>query len=285
MSNLRSVSEHACFGGLQRFYEHSSTETGTNMRFSVYLPPKAMRGEKCATLFYLAGLTCTEETFAAKAGAQRLAAELGLVLVGPDTSPRGIEIPGDRDSWDFGVAAGFYVDATDVPWATNYRMYSYIVRELFDEVIQNLPVDRQRVGIFGHSMGGHGALVIALRNPDQFRSVSAFAPISNPMVCPWGIRAFTRYLGADQGAWQDYDATELIKRGGGAVFPGGILVDQGLNDKFLDEQLYPEALRTACEVVGQPLRLRMHPGYDHGYYFIASHIEDHLRHHALELGS
>ncbi|WP_454743891.1 S-formylglutathione hydrolase [Cupriavidus necator] len=285
MSNIKPLAEHACFGGVQRFYEHASKETGTSMRFSVFLPPKALRGEPCAVLFYLAGLTCTEETFATKAGAQRIAAELGLVLVGPDTSPRGVEIPGDRDSWDFGLAAGFYVDATDESWAGNYRMYSYIVRELFTEVMENFPVDRRRVGIFGHSMGGHGALVIALRNPDQFQSVSAFAPIANPVACPWGIRAFTHYLGANQGSWQDYDATELIKRKGRAVFPGGILVDQGLDDKFLDEQLFPEALRAACDAAGQPLTLRRHPGYDHGYYFISSYIEDHLRHHASALGA
>ncbi|AVA33685.1 S-formylglutathione hydrolase [Cupriavidus metallidurans] len=285
MSNLKPVSEHACFGGLQRFYEHASKETGTSMRFSVYLPPQALRGERCPALFYLAGLTCTEETFATKSGAQRVASELGLVLVAPDTSPRGVEIAGDRESWDFGVAAGFYVDATDAPWATNYRMYSYVVRELFSEVMENFPVDQRRVGIFGHSMGGHGALVIALRNPDQFRSVSAFAPIANPVACPWGIKAFTRYLGVEQSKWTDYDATLLIRRAGRAVFPGGILIDQGLDDKFLEEQLYPETLRAACEIAGQPLRLRKHPGYDHGYYFISSFMEDHLRHHASELGS
>lgn len=285
MSNLKPLSEHACFGGVQRFYEHASKETGTSMRFSVFLPPKALRGESCAALFYLAGLTCTEETFATKAGAQRVAAELGLVLIGPDTSPRGIEIPGDRDSWDFGVAAGFYVDATDEPWAANYRMYSYIVRELFTEVMENFPVDRQRVGILGHSMGGHGALVIALRNPHQFQSVSAFAPIANPVNCPWGIRAFTRYLGTNQDSWRDYDAAELIKGKGYAVFPRGILIDQGLDDKFLEEQLSPEALRAACDAAGQPLTLRRHPGYDHGYYFISSYIEDHLRLHASVLGA
>jgi len=285
MINIKPLSEHACFGGAQRFYEHDSKQTGTPMRFSVYLPPKALRGEPCAAVIYLAGLSCTEETFATKAGAQRIASELGLVLVGPDTSPRGIDIPGDRDSWDFGIGAGFYVDAIDQPWSANYRMYSYIVSELYNEVVESFPVDRRRVGIFGHSMGGHGALVMALRNPDQFRSVSAFAPISNPVACPWGVKAFTRYLGTDQSAWRDYDATELIKSHGRAVFPGGILIDQGLDDKFLEEQLYPESLQTACVMRGQPLTLRKHRGYDHGYYFISSFIEDHLRCHASQLAA
>jgi len=285
MNTLEIISEHGCLGGVQRFYQHESEVVRTPMRFSVFLPIITVQGEKCPAVFYLAGLTCTEETFAAKAGAQRVAAELDVILVAPDTSPRGIEIAGDRESWDFGVGAGFYVDATDAPWADNYRMYSYVSDELYRLVLEQLPVDSSRVGIMGHSMGGHGALVLALRNPDRFRSVSAFAPIANPMQCPWGIKAFTRYLGTDQAAWEAYDASALIRKAGHEVFPGGILVDQGLDDKFLEEQLLPENLEAACLAAGQRLTLRRHAGFDHGYYFIASFIESHLRHHAAELSA
>jgi S-formylglutathione hydrolase len=234
-------------------------------------------------LFYLAGLTCTEENYMIKAGAQRVAAELGLDLDAPDTSPRGAGVPGETDSWDFGAGAGFYVDATEEPWSRHYRMYSYIL-ELRELVLAALPADPRRVGIFGHSMGGHGALTLALRNPDLFRSVSAFAPIAAPMRCPWGKKAFGGYLGADQTAWRGHDATELVKEAGRALFPNGILVDQGLADKFLAEQLYPEAFEDACRAAGQPLELRRHPGYDHGYYFISTFVEDHLRFHRSQLG-
>ncbi len=276
------LNEHACFGGIQRFYSFDSDAIGLPMRFSVYLPPGA-EGKRLPVLFYLAGLTCTEETFMTKAGAQRVAAELGLILVAPDTSPRGAGVPGETDSWDFGAGAGFYVDALQQPWARHYRMYSHIL-ELRELVLGMLPADPERVGIFGHSMGGHGALVMALRNPDAFRSVSAFAPIAAPVRCPWGQKAFGGYLGPDQAAWRGYDATELMSAMDAAPFPGGILIDQGLADTFLAEQLYPEAFEQACARAGQPLQLRRHAGYDHGYYFISSFIEDHLRFHHSQLG-
>jgi S-formylglutathione hydrolase len=268
------LSEHACFGGVQRFYQHDSSAIGLPMRFSVYLPPDAA-GKQLPVLFYLAGLTCTEETFMIKAGAQRVAAELGA-------SPRGAAVPGESDSWDFGVGAGFYLDATAEPWARHYRMESYIL-ELRELALGLLPADPRRVGIFGHSMGGHGALTLALRHPDLFRSVSAFAPIAAPIRCPWGQKAFGNYLGPDQTGWRAHDASELVKDAGRAVFPDGILVDQGLADKFLAEQLHPEAFEEACRAAGQPLELRRHAGYDHGYYFIASFVEDHLRFHAARL--
>jgi len=284
--NLDLLGEHACFGGVQRFYQYESAAIGLPMRFAVYLPPghAAAGGARLPVLFYLAGLTCTEETFAIKAGAQRLAAELGMILVTPDTSPRGAAVPGESDSWDFGIGAGFYVDATAEPWARHYRMYSHIL-ELRELVLAQLPADAARVGIFGHSMGGHGALMMALRNPGLFHSVSAFAPIAAPARAPWGKKAFGGYLGGDEAAWQDYDASALMARQDrGAPFPKGILIDQGLADKFLAEQLYPEAFEEACRAVGQPLELRRHAGYDHGYYFIQSFVEDHLRFHGRNLG-
>ncbi|OVZ57417.1 S-formylglutathione hydrolase, partial [Pigmentiphaga sp. NML080357] len=234
--------------------------------------------------FYLAGLTCTEETFMIKAGAQRFAQRHGIMLVAPDTSPRGAGIAGEAESWDFGVGAGFYLDATQAPWDRHYRMYSYIVDELFGIVTSKLPGDPRRAGIFGHSMGGHGALVLALRNPGKFRSVSAFAPIAHPSDCPWGHKAFGNYLGPDRQAWKQYDATELM-RASRQPFPGGILVDQGLSDQFLDTQLRPEAFETACREAGQPLELRRHAGYDHGYYFISTFMEDHMAFHAKALGA
>jgi S-formylglutathione hydrolase len=276
------LSEHACFGGVQRFYKYDSDAIGLPMRFSVYLPPGA-EGKRLPVLFYLAGLTCTEETFAIKAGAQRVAAQEGLILVAPDTSPRGAGAPGEADSWDFGLGAGFYVDATEAPWSRHYRMYSHIL-ELRDLILAELPADPARVGIFGHSMGGHGALMLALRNPELFQSVSAFAPIAAPTRCPWGEKAFSGYLGADRAAWRAYDASELMAHAGAPPFPKGILIDQGLGDKFLAEQLYPDVFEDACRAVGQPLELRRHAAYDHGYYFIASFIEDHLRFHRRNLG-
>lgn len=279
---LELISEHACFGGVQRFYRHGSAVIGLPMRFSVYLPPQALAGDRCPALFYLAGLTSTEETFAIKAGAQRVAAREGLILISPDTSPRGANVPGEADHWDFGLAAGFYLDATQAPWREHYRMESYIVDELYETVCAALPVAPRRIGIFGHSMGGHGALTLALRHPDRFRSVSAFAPIAHPSVCPWGIKAFSGYLGDDRAAWAAHDATELMQRAQ-RPFPGDILVDQGEADKFLAEQLYPDDFAAACAAAGQPLRLRRHPGYDHGYYFIQTFIEDHLLHHAAQL--
>ncbi len=280
---IELVSKHACFGGEQRFYRHDSQVIGLPMRFSVYLPPQALAGASCPAVFYLAGLTCSEETFMIKAGAQRVAAREGLILITPDTSPRGANVPGESDSWDFGVGAGFYLDATAEPWARHYRMYSYIVDELRALAIGAFGLDAHRVGIMGHSMGGHGALVLALRNPDLFRSVSAFAPIAAPMQCPWGQKAFSGYLGSDRAAWKQYDATELMRAQGRAVYPQGILIDQGLDDKFLDEQLHPHLFEEACRQAGQPLTLRRHAGYDHGYYFISTFVEAHLLHHSGQL--
>lgn len=277
---LEIVSEHVCFGGVQRFYRHDSREIGLPMRFSVFIPPQAAQGPVPA-LFYLAGLTCTEETFMIKAGAQRVAAELGLMLIAPDTSPRGAGVDGETASWDFGVGAGFYLDATQPAWSQHYRMYSYL-HELRELVARELPVDAQRIGIFGHSMGGHGALTIALKRPDVFRSVSAFAPIAAPSQCPWGVKAFSGYLGEDRAAWAQYDASLLMAQLK-TPFPAGILIDQGLGDKFLQEQLYPEAFEAACQTAAQPLTLRRHAGYDHGYYFISTFVEDHLRFHAKNL--
>ncbi len=282
------LSEHACFGGVQRFYRHASTVIGLPMRFSVYLPPLAPEAAsgaraKVPALLYLAGLTCNEETFMIKAGAQRLAAELGLALITPDTSPRGADLPGDSDSWDFGVGAGFYIDATQAPWARHYRMESYITTELMALVAQELPVDLQRVGIFGHSMGGHGALSLALKYPLLFKSVSAFAPICAPSLCPWGQKAFTHYLGGDANTWAAHDSRALMAAQASAPFPNGILIDQGLADKFLPTQLFPDAFEAACQAVGQPLRLNRRAGYDHGYYFISTFMADHLAHHAAAL--
>lgn len=277
---LQLISEHACFGGVQRFYSHASDAIALPMRFSVFIPAQASEG-KLPALLYLAGLTCTEETFMTKAGAQRVAAELGMILIAPDTSPRNAGIDGETKEWDFGAGAGFYVDATQAPWSSHYKMYSYVL-EMLALVKENLPVDPQRVSIFGHSMGGHGALMLALRNPGLFRSVSAFAPICAPSQCPWGQKAFSGYLGSDELRWQQYDASALMA-GLDTPYPGGILIDQGLADKFLAGQLYPEAFEAACARAGQPLTLRRHAGYDHGYYFISSFIEDHLRFHAAQM--
>jgi len=278
------LSEHTCFGGLQRFYQHDSREIGLPMKFSVFLPPRAKAGHKLPFLVYLAGLTCTEETFMVKAGAQRLAAELGLALITPDTSPRGAGVPGETDSWDFGVGAGFYLDATQAPWSRHYRMESYITAELLPLLANTLPLDAGRAGLFGHSMGGHGALTLALRHPGLFRSLSAFAPICAPSQCPWGRKAFTGYLGSDESSWAAHDATALMGRLSSAPYPGGIRIDQGLADKFLGEQLHPQLFEAACARAGQPLALHRHAGYDHGYYFIASFMAEHLRHHARQLG-
>ncbi|TGV09286.1 S-formylglutathione hydrolase [Alcaligenaceae bacterium 429] len=278
---LEVISEHRCFDGVQRFYKHASQAIGLPMRFSVFEPPQAKQG-KVPVLFYLAGLTCTEETFMIKGAAQRLAAQLGVMLVTPDTSPRGAEVPGEADHWDFGTGAGFYVDATQAPWSTHYRMESYVTDELFTIVTTQLSGDASKVGIFGHSMGGHGALVLALRHPEKYRSVSAFAPIAAPTKCPWGHKAFSGYLGEDRAIWEQHDASALMRQSQ-QPFPAGILVDQGLSDQFLAEQLYPEELEAACLAAGQPLTLRRHAGYDHGYYFIATFMDDHLRFHAERL--
>ena len=279
MSTLTLVSEHGCFGGVQRFYKHDSREIRGPMKFSAFLPPQARNG-KVPVLYYLSGLTCTEETFPVKAHAQQAAAELGLMLIAPDTSPREPRLPGDADSWDFGYSAGFYVDATLSPWSQYYRMYSYVTRELPEVIAANLPAEGDATGIFGHSMGGHGALVCALRNSDRYKSVSAFAPIAAPMQSPWGKKAFTNYLGEDTRSWSDYDASELVAR---KPFPGPILIDQGTADQFLVEQLKPERFSAAAAKSGQTLNLRMQAGYDHGYYFMQTFMADHLRHHAMQL--
>ena len=283
-NQLELLSKHGCFGGQQRFYKHDSKEIGLPTRFSVFLPPQASQGPVPA-LIYLAGLTCNEETFMVKAGAQRMAAELGLALIAPDTSPRGAGVPGESESWDFGVGAGFYLDATQTPWAKNWRMESYITQELLPLITTALPIDPARVGIAGHSMGGHGALTLALKHPALFKSVSALAPICTPTRCPWGRKAFTGYLGADESSWAAHDATALMGKLSTAPYPGGILIDQGLADKFLTEQLHPHLFEAACNAAGQPLNLRQHASYDHGYYFIASFMADHLRHHAQQLTS
>lgn len=279
---LELISEHACFGGVQRFYTHRADTLGVPMRFAVFLPAQAAASRRPA-LFYLAGLTCTEETFMIKAGAQRVAAELGVILVAPDTSPRGAAVPDDAQSWDLGQGAGFYVDATAAPWNANYRMYSYVL-ELYHTVLAELPVDPGRTGIFGHSMGGHGALVLALRNLELFRSVSAFAPICAPSQCPWGQKAFSAYLGGDRADWLRYDASALMAAAR-TPFPKGILIDQGTADQFLSEQLYPAAFEQACAQAGQPLTLRRQAGYDHGYYFISTFMEEHIRFHLQQLGN
>ena len=283
-AKLQLLSEHACFGGVQRYYQHDSVEVGLPMRFSVYLPPQASTHAVPAVV-YLAGLTCNEETFMTKAGAQRVAAALGLALIAPDTSPRGAGIAGEADAWDFGVGAGFYLDATAAPWASRYRMESYLLQDLLPLVGSALPVDTQRLGITGHSMGGHGALTLALRNPGRFKSLSAFAPICAPSQCPWGQKAFGGYLGAQSAAWLAHDATALMGQRSNALFAEGILIDQGLGDKFLAEQLHPHLFEAACATAGQPLTLRRHGAYDHGYYFISTFMEDHLRHHGRILGA
>ncbi|AET88335.1 S-formylglutathione hydrolase [Burkholderia sp. SFA1] len=277
---LELVEEHRCFDGVQRIYRHDSKTIGLPMRFSVFLPAGAASG-KVPALFYLAGLTCTEETFPIKAGAQRYAAEHGIALIAPDTSPRGADIPGEKDAWDFGVGAGFYVDATREPWAGRYRMYSYVTQELREVVLAELPVRGDRLGIFGHSMGGHGALVLALRNPDVYCSVSAFAPIAAPSKCPWGVKAFTGYLGDDRATWAQYDASELISGDAASRFEGGILIDQGLADQFLAEQLHPEVLERNAQAAGHDrVVVRRHEGYDHGYFFISTFVGEHVAHHA-----
>lgn len=279
MPDLELVSESRCFGGRQRSYRHASTATKTDMRFAVYLPPAAEE-RPCPVLWYLSGLTCTEENVTTKSGIQRRAAERGLIVVAPDTSPRGAGLEGEDDSWDFGTGAGFYVDATREPWSRHYRMFTYVTDELPTLVEANLPVRAGAHGITGHSMGGHGALVVALRRPDRFRSVSALAPITNPSEVPWGHKAFGGYLGEDRAAWAAYDAVRLLEEGRRV---DEILVDQGAEDAFLTSQLRPERLRETCERGGQPLRLRLHDGYDHSYFFVATFIDDHVDWHAERL--
>ena len=274
------ISENRCFDGTVGFYSHRSETCNGEMRFSVYQPPQ-VKSKPVPVLYFLSGLTCTEENFMAKAGAQQFAAKYGLMLVAPDTSPRKTGIPGEDDDWDFGTGAGFYVDATVEPWSSHYQMYSYVVRELPALIAEHFPIKPERQGIFGHSMGGHGALICALKNPEQYKSVSAFAPIAAPMRSPWGEKAFTNYLGSDKETWRAYDASELVLT---ANYKHPILIDQGTIDPFLEkQQLLPEVFEAACEKAGQPLNLRFQEGYNHSYYFIASFIEDHICHHAAAL--
>lgn len=278
MCSLNLISENRCFGGTVGSYSHHSETCNSEMRFAVYQPPQ-VTSEPVPVLYFLSGLTCTEETFMIKAGAQRFAAEYGLMLVAPDTSPRNTGIEGEDDDWDFGSGASFYVDATVEPWRSHYQMYSYVVHELPALILEHFPVTEQQ-GIFGHSMGGHGALVCALRNRDRYKSVSAFAPIAAPMLCPWGQKAFTHYLCSDKESWSAYDASVLVRE---AKYNRNILIDQGTADQFLAEQLLPNVFEQACAAVDQPLTLRFHEGYNHSYYFIATLIEDHIRHHAAAL--
>jgi S-formylglutathione hydrolase len=278
---MELLQKNRCFDGEQRIYRFNSKTLKGDSRFAVYLPPQALEGEACPALFYLAGLTCTEETFAIKAHAQGMAAQLGLILIMPDTSPRG-DYVAQGDYWDIGQGAGFYINATQAPWAEHYQMESFIVDELYELVLQQFPVQQNRVGIFGHSMGGHGALTLAFKYPDKFKSVSAFAPICAPTQCPWGEKAFSTYLGNDQALWTQHDAVALVGEKG-ALF-NEILIDQGLDDQFYS-QLNPALFQQACVQVGQTLTLREHAGYDHGYYFIQSFMDDHLQFHAVQLES
>jgi S-formylglutathione hydrolase len=271
------ISNQKCHGGWQQRWRHHSHTLNCEMVFAAYLPPQARDGARLPALYWLSGLTCTDENFIQKAGAQRVAAELGLILICPDTSPRGAAVPGDPDGgWDFGLGAGFYLNATQEPWSRHYRMHDYVVQELPALVESTFPASDRR-GIFGHSMGGHGALVCALRNPGRYRSVSAFSPICNPVAVPWGEKAFSRYLGPDRDAWRAWDASLLLAQ---AKEKLPLLVDQGESDSFLESQLRPQALQVAAQTAAYPLTLRMQAGYDHSYYFIASFVEDHLRHHA-----
>ena len=282
---IETLSETNCFGGRIGFYRHASAVNSCDMQFSVFVPPQASKGEVPVVTF-LSGLTCTEENFMVKSGAQRYAAELGLMLVSPDTSPRGEGVPDDPDGdYDFGLAAGFYLNATQAPWSQHYHMYDYVMRELQPAVFGHFPGDPARHGLTGHSMGGHGALTIGLKHPDVFRSLSAFAPICTTLHSPWGQKALGYYLGDDRSTWHKYDACEVARNVEGASLFSKILVDQGTADIYLKEQLKPELLEAACQESGLPLELRMHEGYDHGYYFIATFMEDHLRHHAELLGA
>ncbi|MDX1515941.1 MAG: S-formylglutathione hydrolase [Woeseiaceae bacterium] len=282
VTDIETLSETSCFGGRIGFYRHQSEVNQCAMRFAVYRPPNAQGPLPIVT--FLSGLTCTEENFMVKSGAQRVAAELGLMLVSPDTSPRGDDVPDDpAGDYDFGHGAGFYVNATETPWSTHYHMYDYVTQELQDVVFENFPGDRGRHGLTGHSMGGHGALTIGLRNPSLFRSLSAFAPICTTLHSPWGRKALRRYLGEDTDAWKPYDAAEVARAASETGHYAKILVDQGSDDEWLENQLKPELLQAACRDSGLALELRRHDGYDHGYYFISTFIEEHLRFHAAEL--
>lgn len=277
---IETKSKQKSFAGVQGVYTHASSSTQCEMEFSVYVPEHAA-GEKFPVLFYLSGLTCTQDNVTTKSGFQRYASEYRVIIVCPDTSPRGTDFEGEHDNYDFGSGAGFYLNATQQPWSKNYRMCDYIVNELPALIAENFPIDTQRMGIFGHSMGGHGALTIGLKNPDKFKTISAFAPIVNPSNCPWGVKAFEGYLGSDKANWQQYDATCLVEQG--AKSRHKILIDQGSADNFLEEQLKPEVFQLACQKAGQDLELRMQSGFDHSYYFIGSFIGEHIRFHVGEL--
>lgn len=283
---METIAQHRHHGGTLGYYSHASDSCKCDMRFSVFVPPQAENGP-VPVVTWLSGLTCTEDNFTTKAGAYGVAAELGLMVVAPDTSPRGPDRDGqdvpDDEAYDLGQGAGFYLDATEAPWATHFNMYSYITRDLPAVLKDNFAGDWARQGILGHSMGGHGALTIWLKNLDTFTSASAVAPICAPMQCPWGDKALTAYLGTDRAGWADYDATALMKAGGDGSARAGILVDQGLADNFLEGQLHPHLLEEACAAVGQKITVNRREGYDHSYFFIASVIGDHLRHHAAEL--
>jgi len=280
--NLETVSTAKCHGGVQGVYRHHSDATGTDMTFSVFVPPQAESGAAAPVIWYLSGLTCTHANVTEKGEYRRACAELGLIFVAPDTSPRGEGVPDDpAGAYDFGLGAGFYVDATEPPFDPHYRMYSYVTAELPGLIADHFPADMARQGIMGHSMGGHGALTLALRNPGRYRSVSAFAPIVAPGQVPWGEKAFGLYLGADRSKWRAHDAVALIEDGARV---DALLVDQGDADNFLANQLKPELLETACAAAGIPLELRLQPGYDHSYYFISTFMADHLRWHAARLG-
>jgi len=273
---MESIASNKMFGGEQRRYKHKSETLSCDMHFSIYLPPQVSEGP-VPVLYWLSGLTGTDENFVIKAGAQRVAAELGLAIVMGDTSPRGEDVPDDPEqAYDFGLGAGFYLNATEAPWNKHYRMYDYVTQELPALINDSFPVDSSRQSIFGHSMGGHGALSIALKNPDKYKSVSAFAPIVSPINCPWGCKAFSNYLGDDVSTWQEYDSASLIAK---ATSHLPMLIDQGTKDEFLDNQLKPELLLAAAEKAGYPLQFNEREGYDHSYFFIASFIEDHLRFH------
>ena len=278
--SLTLNSEYKSFGGKLSFYSHSSTTCNGEMRFSVYQPPQA-ESQNLPVLYFLSGLTCTEENFMVKAGALKYATEHGLILVARDSSPRNTGIKGEDDDYDFGTGAGFYVDAIEKPWSSHYQMYSYVVKELPELIAANFPVQRDKQSIFGHSMGGHGALICAIRNPQKYKSVSAFAPIAAPMQCAWGEKCLSNYLGENKQNWCEYDASELVKKFG---FLSEILIDQGSDDKFLQQQqLLPNIFETACKKANQPLNLRYHQGYDHSYYFISTFMEDHIQHHVKAL--
>lgn len=285
MEKPKRISRSRCFAegtsGSVEFYSHQSTTCAGEMRFSVYVPPQAEK-QKVPILYWLSGLTCTEENFIAKAGAQRFASSHGILLVCPDTSPRTAKITGEAEHWDFGLGAGYYVNATQGEWAKHYRMYDYVRSELPDLIKANFNVDAERESIFGHSMGGHGALVLALRNPGRYRSVSAFAPICAPSQCPWGEKAFTRFLGTDRSAWAQYDANELIAVSQDKI---PLFIDQGLEDAFLPSQLRTEVFEQTCKSHNHPLNLRRHEGYDHSFYFISTFIADHIEYHAEFLKS